>query len=288
MSEHEKVHCFWEAMVDMQIYIEKGIVEQLKQHPKTFGGSDMKPVHHALRSFRTIQYMLSTESDTSAQRCFSITETGLKECINIMRIYNDTNMTLLDATKNLDISRIKTLDILSKEMNILRGYLSLEFDKLNAVSTTFISATNIMTGDVIKSNTTQNINAGKDVNAISSIKSDNNIQVNQGRSSGEDISQEDFDRDVAAILTALTNNSEDLRGEVDDIRQSIIEMFSMDVLNITEEDFSRIINKSSDSSLLSKWKKFSAVANDNAGDFLNGLAVNTVFQQFILPILLKA
>jgi hypothetical protein len=99
----------WKALVAVESYIQRGIVEQLRASPQGFGGDDMKPVHDAYRILREQAPKLSDNARAGAEDCLVTAAAGLNSCLNVLRSYADGTVAHEEAIKAFDRERESTL-----------------------------------------------------------------------------------------------------------------------------------------------------------------------------------
>lgn len=99
----------WKAFVAVEVYIQHGIVEQLRAAPKGFGGGDMKPVHDAYRIFREESTRLPEDARVAAEVCLQTAQAGLNACLSVLSSFADGRLTNDAATVAFDHERNNTL-----------------------------------------------------------------------------------------------------------------------------------------------------------------------------------
>jgi len=84
MNSDEASQLLWQSLWDVEQYLREGIAKQLNAST-SFSGDDMIPVHEAIRTFQIVSPLLPPGAQSTVERVFSETTSGLNGFLDSLR-----------------------------------------------------------------------------------------------------------------------------------------------------------------------------------------------------------
>lgn len=133
MSSEDAIAKLWEALVDIRIYMQKGLANQLKT-AISFSGDDMYPLLNAQKVLLSTKVRIPQNIFSASEDAFTFAVDGLNKLLNIMRLmlsYKrdslDWDIALHKANKhlcNIFKEYTKKLDIVEKLISKVEDHKS--------------------------------------------------------------------------------------------------------------------------------------------------------------------
>ena len=126
MNNKQELSKLWESIVNIEVYFQEGIIEQLSKSPDHFGGEDAKPIYEANARLKEIEPFIDTIIFSLAEKSINLAADEFNKIINTMREQNVElfNTTLLTSLKRyresiIDLKKHITPLIKDKESKII-------------------------------------------------------------------------------------------------------------------------------------------------------------------------